>query len=76
MSLVEDPIFSRDHDEVGIKSVADFYIDYFPSDWTDEEIEEWVFLDKQRRGRRVLRREIEIQSRQLYRSRFNYGEHH
>lgn len=78
-SLVEKPedlprpFFSRDHDKVWVKIVSDLYVDHFPSDWSNEEIEEWVFLDDQRYGKRVLRREIAVQRRELYKDKFTYG---
>ena len=66
MSVDLPIVFNRPHDEVWFWSVDTLELQYFPSDWTDTEIEDWLFRDRDRKGRRILRREIKIDKRDPY----------
>ena len=66
MSVDLPIVFSRPHDEVWFWSVNTYELQYFPSDWSNTEIEDWIFRDRDRKGRRILRREIKIDKRDPY----------
>ena len=59
-------VFSRAHDVVWVHIVNGQEQGCFPSDWSNEEIEDWIFRDKERKSRRILRREIKVQRRKPY----------
>ena len=60
------PVFSREHDLVKYVVVYHHDQEYFPSSWTDLEIEDWLWRKADRAGKRVLRREISVKSRKDY----------
>jgi len=62
-------VFSVPHDVVRVRIVNDHAREFFPSHWTNEEIEDWIFRDKERKSRRILRREIKVQRRKPYENR-------
>ena len=66
MSVTLPFVFSRAHDVVWVHIVNGQEREYFPSDWSNEEIEDWIFRDKERKSRRILRREIKVQRRKPY----------
>jgi hypothetical protein len=69
MSVTGPFVFSRPHDVVQVRIVNGYERDYFPSDWTNEEIEDWIFRDRERKSCRILRREIKVRRRTPYKNR-------
>ena len=59
-------IYSRPHDKVHVRVINEDEFRHFPSDWSNIEIENWIFREKDRKSLFVLRREIKVQSRELY----------
>jgi len=69
MSINLPFVFSVPHDVVRVRIVNDHERYYFPSHWANEEIEDWIFRDKDRKSRKILRREIKVQRRKPYENR-------
>jgi len=63
MSIAVPKLYKQPHDLVMVKVGIDYdYLD-LPRGWSNEEMEDWIFKARERRGDRLLRREVHVISR-------------